>query len=61
MVLRKASLLAGLLVLAITVGATTAAAGRAPTTPTNLRITGTTDTSISLAWNASTHHSANFW
>jgi chitodextrinase len=61
MVLRKASVLAGLLVLAITVGATTAAAGRAPTTPTNLRITGTTDTSISLAWNASTHHSANFW
>jgi chitodextrinase len=64
MFFRKASLVVGMLVLAITVGAATAAAVRdkaRPTTPTNLRITGTTDTSISLAWNASTGNSGNFW
>jgi chitodextrinase len=64
MFFRKAPVLAGMLVLAITLGATTAAAGRdrtAPTTPTNLRITATTDTSISLAWNASRDNSENFW
>jgi chitodextrinase len=64
MFFRKASVVAGMLVLAITVGATTAGAGRdrtAPTTPTNLRITATTDTSISLAWHASTDNSRNFW
>ena len=31
-----------------------------PTTPTNLRITATTDTTVSLAWNASTDNSGNF-
>src|SRR5687767_10024174 len=33
----------------------------APTTPTNLRITATGPTSISLAWNASTDNSSNWW
>lgn len=32
-----------------------------PTTPTNLRITASSDTSVSLAWNASTDNSANWW
>jgi chitodextrinase len=32
-----------------------------PTTPGNLRITASTDTSVSLAWNASTDNSSNFW
>jgi chitodextrinase len=34
---------------------------QAPTTPTNLRITSSTDTSISLAWNASTDNSTDWW
>jgi hypothetical protein len=34
--------------------------GGAPTTPTNLRITASSDTSISLAWNASTD-SGTWW
>ncbi len=41
-----------------------AAAGRdrtPPTTPTDLRITATTATTISLAWGASTDNSSNFW
>jgi chitodextrinase len=33
----------------------------APTTPTNLHITASSDTSISLAWNASTDNSTNWW
>ena len=32
-----------------------------PSTPTNLRITGGTDTSVSLAWNASRDNSSNWW
>jgi chitodextrinase len=32
-----------------------------PTKPTNLRITASTDTSVSLAWNKSTDNSTNFW
>ena len=32
-----------------------------PTTPSNLRITATTDTSVSLAWDKSTDNSSNFW
>lgn len=32
-----------------------------PTTPTNLRITATGPTSISLAWDASTDNSSNWW
>jgi len=34
---------------------------QAPTTPTNLRITASSDTSVSLAWNASTDNSTNWW
>jgi chitodextrinase len=34
---------------------------QAPTTPTSLRITASSDTSISLAWNASTDNSTNWW
>jgi chitodextrinase len=34
---------------------------QAPTTPTNLRITASSATSISLAWNASTDNSTNWW
>jgi chitodextrinase len=33
----------------------------APTTPGNLRITATTPTSVSLAWNASTDRTSSFW
>lgn len=33
----------------------------APTTPADLRITATGPTSISLAWNASTDNSSNWW
>jgi chitodextrinase len=32
-----------------------------PTTPSNLRITAATDTSVSLAWNPSTDNSSSFW
>ena len=32
-----------------------------PTTPTNLRITASGPTSVSLAWNASTDNSSNWW
>ncbi len=32
-----------------------------PTTPSNLHITATTATSVSLAWNESTDNSSNFW
>jgi chitodextrinase len=34
---------------------------QAPTTPTNLRITASSATSISLAWNPSTDNSTNWW
>lgn len=33
----------------------------APTTPTDLRITAVTHTSVSLAWNPSTDNSSTFW
>ena len=32
-----------------------------PTTPANLRITSTTATTVSLAWDASSDNSSNFW
>jgi chitodextrinase len=32
-----------------------------PSTPTGLRITGSTATSVSLAWNSSTDNSSTFW
>ena len=50
--------------LGVLLPAVPAAAGRdrtPPTTPANLRITATTATTISLAWNASTDNSSNFW
>jgi chitodextrinase len=61
---RKASLVAGIAVLGIAIGATVAGAARdrtPPTTPANLRITATGPTSISLAWDRSTDNSRNFW
>jgi chitinase len=35
--------------------------GSAPSAPTNLRITASSATSVSLAWNASTSRSSNWW
>jgi chitodextrinase len=61
---RKAASAVGLLLLAAVVLASTAGAARRdrtpPTTPTNLRITATTDTTVTLAWNPSTDNSGNF-
>jgi chitodextrinase len=42
-----------------TVTVTTLAPDTAPTTPTNLHVTATTPTSVSLAWNASTDNSGS--
>ena len=65
MSLRSTALLASVLALGLLfVSAAAAAVLRdrtPPTTPTNLRITATTATSISLAWNASTDNSNNWW
>lgn len=63
MSLRSTALLASVLALGLLfVSAAAAARDRTPpTTPTNLRITATTATSISLAWNASTDNSNNWW
>ncbi len=48
--------------LLVTVAPADAARDRTPpTTPGNLRITASTDTSVSLAWNASSDNSSNFW
>jgi chitodextrinase len=62
--LQKPALVVGLLLLAAVVLASTAGAARRdrtpPTTPTNLRITATTDTTVTLAWNPSTDNSGNF-
>jgi chitodextrinase len=57
---------AGALTLALvfTAAAPAARGGRdrhPPTTPTNLRITATGPTSISLAWDASTDNQSNWW
>jgi chitodextrinase len=64
MSLRNTGLAVGAILLIVAFGASTAGAARRdrtpPTTPTNLRITTTTDTTISLAWNASTDNSGNF-
>jgi len=61
---RNTGLAVGAILLIVAFGASTAGATRRdrtpPTTPTNLRITATTETSISLAWNASTDNSGNF-
>jgi chitodextrinase len=58
------ALSAAALVGALLLVAAPASAARdrtAPTTPGNLRITASTATSVSLAWNASTDSSSNFW
>jgi chitodextrinase len=64
MFLRNTGLAVGAILLIVASGASTAGATRRdrtpPTTPTNLRITATTETSISLAWNASTDNSGSF-
>ena len=59
--LRRTALAAALVVFATALLVSTAAArgGGSPTTPTNLRITATTETSVSLAWDASRGN--NFW
>jgi chitodextrinase len=59
MFFRNTAISAALAVLAVAVVA--GAAGAAPGAPTNLRITATTDTSISLAWDAPNGRSGNFW
>jgi chitodextrinase len=70
MSVRSTALAASVLVLAL-VFSSAASAKRppppppsdktSPTTPTNLRITATGPTSLSLAWNASTDSSNNWW
>jgi chitodextrinase len=66
MFFHKRALAAVTLVLgaAVVVSAASAASNRRdrtpPTTPTNLRITATTDTTVTLAWNPSTDNSGNF-
>ena len=65
MSIRTIALAAGALVLAAAVVVSTASGARGgggggPSTPTNLRITATTDTSISLAWDAS-RGSGDWW
>jgi chitodextrinase len=62
MLFRRHVFAAVVLVLAATVvvGAASAARGGGPSTPTNLRITATTDYSISLAWDAS-RGSGDWW
>jgi chitodextrinase len=68
MSIRTAALAGTALVLALVLPASTAAKRaptaadkQAPTTPTNLHITASSDTSVSLAWNASTDNSTNWW
>jgi hypothetical protein len=65
---RRAALASGLLVLAFVFVAGSPAKRppapgdkQAPTAPTNLGITASSDTGISLAWNASTDNSTNWW
>jgi chitodextrinase len=65
---RRAAFASGLLVLVFVFASASAAKrppgtgdNKAPTTPTNLRITASSDYSISLAWDASTDNSTNWW
>src|SRR5918992_4648360 len=63
---RTTGLAIGATLLIVAFGASTAGAAAArrdrtpPTMPTNLRITATTNTTISLAWNASSDNSGSF-
>ena len=62
MSIRRTTLIASALAIGLLfVSAAAAGRGGAPTTPTNLRITATTDTSISLAWDASRGNTSNWW
>jgi chitodextrinase len=68
MSIRTAALTGTALVLALVLTASAAAKRppapgdkQAPTTPTNLHITASSDTSISLAWNASSDNSTDWW
>ena len=63
MSLRRTALVVSLLVLPLVLGATTAPAARGPAAkgPTNLRITASSPTSVSLAWDAGTSKSSNWW
>ncbi|MGH3085633.1 MAG: fibronectin type III domain-containing protein, partial [Gaiellaceae bacterium] len=68
MSIRTAALAGTALVLALVLTASAAAKRppapgdkQAPTTPTNLHITASSATSVSLAWNASTDNSTNWW
>jgi chitinase len=66
MFFRNTGLAVGAILLIVAFSATAVGAGvnrrdrTPPTAPTNLRITATTDTTVSLAWNASTDNSGNF-
>lgn len=59
MLFRKRALAVVMLVLGAAIVVSTASARPSP--PSNLRITATTDTSISLAWDASRNSSGNWW
>jgi len=59
MFVRNAALATLLLVAALLF--TSAAAAKAPTGPTNLRITASTDRSVSLAWDAAKSGGTNWW
>ena len=68
MSIRTAALAGAALVLALVLTGSPAAKRpptpgdkEAPTTPTNLHITASSNTSVSLAWNASTDNSTNWW
>jgi chitinase len=57
---RRAAMVAVTAIAALTMSAAPASAGidrKAPSKPTNLRLTATTTTTISIAWNASTDNS----
>jgi chitodextrinase len=57
-----AALACSLLLVLFVAGPAAAARDRTPpTTPSNLRITASTASSVSLAWNASTDRSSTFW
>jgi hypothetical protein len=68
MSIRTAALAGTALVLALVLTASAAAKRppapgdkEAPTTPTNLHSTASSNTSVALAWNASTDNSTNWW
>jgi chitinase len=64
MLVRNAARATCLFVLALVFTAAAPAASRdrtPPTAPTNLRITASSDTSITLAWNKASDNSSNWW